>query len=120
MLFNFKVFAVILALIFGWISLSLIRKPSVHPLYRFLWVIISFLMITVPLFEGVYKSMATAVGLTDAPLLITMGVILFLLIYVMYLSIKISEVSDRTQELISSVSIIDRDMRKLTTEDKKE
>jgi hypothetical protein len=70
-------------------------------------------MLSVVLFESVYKWIATELGLTDASFLIIVVLISFLMVYVLYLSIKVSEMSDRIQELISHNGILENELRKI-------
>lgn len=67
---------------------------------------------SVLIFESCYKWIATQLGLADASFLVIVGVISFLLVYVLHLSIKVSEMSDRIQELISFTSILEMRIRK--------
>ena len=64
-----------------------------------------------------HKAIATTLGLTDASFLIIAALISFLLVYVLYISIKISEMSDRIQELISYTSILENKIRKSDNKD---
>ena len=52
------------------------------------------------------ENIAFKLGLGDASFLIILGVVFFQLIYILHLSIRISELSDRVQELISTIGII--------------
>lgn len=70
-------------------------------------------MFSVVVFEKLYKWVATTIGLTDASFLIIIALISFLMVYVLYLSVKISEMSDRIQELISFTSILENKIRKI-------
>lgn len=116
-----KVLALVIAVIFFRIFISLVRKRNVKPFYSFLWLIISLSMFSVLLFEGAYKWLATQMGLNDASFLIFFITIPFLLAYNLYLSIKISEISDRVQELISSQAILEKNQREsLVDEDTSE
>ncbi len=74
-------------------------------------------MLSFVVFEKIYKWIATKIGLTDASFLIIVGLLSFLFIYVLYLSIKISEMSDRIQELISNASILEHEIRKIKEKD---
>lgn len=73
-------------------------------------------MLSVVIFEGFYKWLASVLGLNDASFLIIISLISFLMVYVLYLSIKISEITDRIQELISYASILENKIRKLENE----
>lgn len=106
----------ILVLVFGAILFSIfiavVRKKSVKPFYSALWLIISLFIFSFVLFERFYKWIATMLNISDASFLVIVGLISFLLVYVMYLSIKISVMSDRIQELISQTSILEHELRK--------
>lgn len=65
-------------------------------------------MLSVLIFEGFFKKISDFLDVPDASFLIIVGVEFFLLLYVLYLSIKLSDVSDKLQELISYVAILDK------------
>lgn len=109
----FKVLALIYSLLFFIIFYKLNIKRAVKPFYSFLWIVIALFMISFVVFENFYKWIATIMGITDASFLIIVGLISFLFIYVLYLSIKISEMGDRIQELISHSSILEHEIRKI-------
>ncbi|MFP4024607.1 MAG: DUF2304 domain-containing protein [Thiohalospira sp.] len=114
-----KILALVFGIIFFSVFLSLIKKRSIKPFYTVLWLFISLFMISIVAFEKFYKSIANLLGITDASFLIIVGLISFLLIYVLYLSIKISELSDRIQELISHSSILDNEIQKMKNDQDK-
>lgn len=91
----------------------LVRNKSVKPIYSFLWLLVALGMLSIVIFEKFYKAFATMLGITDASFMVIVGLISFLLVYVFYLSIKVSEMSDRIQELISFSAMLEHDIRKL-------
>jgi hypothetical protein len=91
----------------------LVRNKSVKPIYSFLWLMVALGMLSIVVFEKFYKAVATLLGITDASFMFIVGLISFLLVYVFYLSIKISEMSDRIQELISFSAMLEHDIRRL-------
>lgn len=101
-----KILSLLCAAIFMIIFISLVRRRSIKPGYSFLWLLITILMFGVVIFERVYKMIANLLNIPDASFLIIISVIFFLLVYVLYLSIKMSEMSDRMQELISHIAIL--------------
>jgi FlaA1/EpsC-like NDP-sugar epimerase len=111
MLLPIKILIVLCATAFFLTFLALIKRGSVKPFYSSLWLLISLLMFSVVPFEGAYKQVATWLNIRDASFLVFVGAIVFLLLYVLHLSIKISELSDRVQELISHAAIIDQAVR---------
>jgi FlaA1/EpsC-like NDP-sugar epimerase len=112
---SLKILVVICAAAFFLTFLLLAKRGSVKPFYSALWLLISLLMFSVAAFEKVYKSIADHLGIRDASFLIFVGAILFLLVYVLHLSVKISELSDRMQEVISTVAILDQRIREAGT-----
>lgn len=100
------------ALAFFGTFLLLAKRGSVKPFYSALWLVVSGGMLSLVVFEKHYKHAADWLGLRDASFLVFVGAILFLLVYVVHLSIKISELSDRVQELISNTAILERDQRR--------
>jgi len=108
---SLKILVVICASAFLLTFLLLAKRGSVKPFYSALWLLISLLMFSVAAFEKCYKGIADQLGIRDASFLIFVGAILFLLVYVLHLSLKISELSDRMQEVISNVAILDQRIR---------
>jgi hypothetical protein len=106
-----KILTAILALIFFIFFIKIVSSKSIKPFFSFLWFTISLTMFSVIVFEKFYKRIATYLGIHDATFLIVISVLFFLLIYVLYLSIKISEMSDRIQELISFTAILKKKVR---------
>lgn len=106
-----KLVALGIAFIFFRIFFGVVRKQNVKPFFAFIWLMITFAMFSVLLFEGAYKWFATQMGLRDASFLIFLFAMPFLLIYSLYLSQKVSELSDRCQELISSGALLEKRLR---------
>jgi hypothetical protein len=108
---NFKILAFLSSLVFFGVFIGLVKRKSIKPFYAFLWFTIAVIFLSVVLFEKMYKSLADFLQLTDASFIIIVGVLFFLMVYVLHLSIRISELNDRIQELISHSAILDRDLR---------
>ena len=109
---SIKLLVLVFGLVFLAIFIYLLRKKSMKTFYSMLWLFVSFFMLSLVMFEKIYKWIATILGVSDASFLIIVGLIWFLLMYVLHLSIKISEISDRIQELISHTSILEHEIRK--------
>jgi len=103
---SLKIIFFLCAIFFLLVFIYLVRRKSLKPTYSFLWFLISILMLCVIIFERFFKRIADFLNVPDTSFLIIVGVIFFLLLYVLYLSIKLSEVSDKIQELISHVAIL--------------
>jgi hypothetical protein len=93
--------------------LFLAKRGAVKPFYSTLWLLVSVLMLSLAILEKQYKSLADELGIRDASFLVFVGAILFMLVYILHLSLKISELSDRMQEIISNVSILEQRLRRV-------
>jgi hypothetical protein len=107
-----RILSLLLALLFLTVFLLVVRRRSMKPFYSFLWLLVTILMLSFVALEKVYKWFATLIGLGDASFLVTNGLVFFLLVYILYLTVKVSEISDRIQELISHTAILERTLRK--------
>lgn len=104
-----KIISLILGFIFFYFVFRFVKKNSFRPSYAFLWIVISLFFISIPIFENFYKWIATSViGINDARHIIYIGTIGFLLIYIFYLTIKVSRMNDQIQELISCTAILEK------------
>lgn len=109
---SFKIFALLLSVLFGIVFLSLITKKQIKPFYSFLWLIISGSMISLVVFERFYKNIATLIGIDDASFMVLIMLFVFVLFYLIHLTIKISTMSDQVQELISYTAILEYKLRR--------
>lgn len=85
-----------------------IRSSSIRPTFAWLWISISAFLISIPFLEPVYKWFSSQVlGLDDARTIVYVPLIGFLLLYSFYMTLKLSEMSDRIQELITHTAILE-------------
>lgn len=108
---SLKIIVLLFGFIFLLVFISLLKKKNIKPFYSTLWLLVCLFMISLVIFENFYKWVATSLGIEDASFLIIVSLISFLLIYVLHLSIKISQMSDRIQELISYTGILEHEIR---------
>ncbi len=111
MSFLFKIIAILFAILFFIIFITFARNKSVKPFYSVIWLVMCIFLFSVTIFEKQVKWFSGQLGLSDASFLIVSIFISFLLFYVMYLSLKISEMGDRIQELISINAILEKRLR---------
>ena len=79
-----------------------------RPAYAILWLCFSIFLISISVLDFFYRWMAyNIVGLSDARHIIYIAFFGFLFVYIFYLTIKISEMSDRIQILISALAILE-------------
>jgi hypothetical protein len=109
-----KILAFLIGLIFFFFVLRFIKKNSFRPTYAFLWISISLFLLSIPVLEMFYKWIAVSlIGIVDARHIIYIVLIGFLLIYVFYLTSKISQMSDQVQVLISHAAILEKELKEL-------
>jgi hypothetical protein len=109
---SLKILILLFSFIFLVVFISLLKRRNIKPFYSTLWLMVSLFMISLVAFEKGYKWIATSLGIADASFLIIVSLISFLLVYVLHLSIRISQMSDRIQELISYAGILEHEIRK--------
>lgn len=109
--FRINIIALSIGLVFFILVLKAIKKNSFRPSYASLWLFMSLFLVTIPLGERFYRWIARSIiGFSDARHLIYIGLIGFLLVYVFYLTKKVSLMNDQIQELISTVAILDHEI----------
>ena len=118
-----KLIAFIIGIIFFIMVINQIKKRSLRPSYSFLWFMGSLFLISISVFEPFYRFISRRIiGISDTRHIIYIGLIGFLLVYVFYLTIKVHQISDQVQELISTVAIQQNELESLSASngDKKE
>lgn len=113
MTLGIRLLVLLFSIIFFIVFISVVRKRNMKTFYATLWLMVSFFMLSLVIFERFYKWFATLLGISDASFFVIVSLIAFLLIYVLHLSEKVSEMSSRIQELISHNSILENEVRKL-------
>ena len=112
-----KLIVLLGGIIFLYFIYRSIHKNTIRPSYSFLWICISLFLLSVPILEPFYKWIATSIiGITDARHIVYIGLIVFLLIYVFYLTIEVCRMNDQIQELISYTSILEKGSQKTEQE----
>ena len=107
--------AVFLGAVFTSIVVLSIRSSSMRPTFAWLWLGIAAFLLSVPFFESFYKWLASEViGIDDARTVVYMGLLGFLLVYTLYMTLKVSALSDQIQELISHTAILEVRVSRLT------
>ena len=114
-----KTMALIYGLVLFGSFIIIVRKRTVKPVYSALWLIVSLFMLSFVIFENFYRHIADILQIENATFLIIVGLISFLMLYVFYLSLKISDLSNKFQELLSLIAILENEIRKIKTTDQK-
>ena len=90
-----------------------IKRNQMPPVSACLWIAISLFLLSIPILESFYKWIAVAVvGIDDARHIIYICVIGFLMVCVFGLSLAISRLSDKVQNLISLGAILEQQLQR--------
>lgn len=107
-----KILAFVIGIGFFLFVLRSIQRNSMRPAYAVLWTGISLFLLSVSVLEPFYRWLASSViGIVDARHVIYIVLIGFLLVYVLYLTQKLSRMSDLIQVLLSQVAILEDELR---------
>ena len=102
-----QIIALIVGAAFLMLVLRSIRRKSFSPSFSVLWMLVSVFLISIPALEPFYRWFSySVIGINDARHVIYIVLIGFLLVYLFYLSSKITRMSDQVQNLISNNSIL--------------
>jgi hypothetical protein len=104
-----KVFVALLGLSFLLVVLGFVRSGRIKPSYSLLWLGVSGFLMSIPVVDRLYIWLAySVIGITDARHVIYIGVIGFLLLYALFVTMKVSQISDQVQELVSRSAILEK------------
>lgn len=107
-----KLFVALLGLSFLLVVLGFVRSRRIKPSYSLLWLGVSGFLMSIPVVDRLYIWLATSViGISDARHVIYIGVIGFLLLYALFVTMKLSQVSDQVQELVTHTAILEKRLR---------
>lgn len=82
-----------------------IRKGYVRGGFVVLWAMVGLLTLTLPLLDRFYQRLAGMIGLNYAIDMLYMAVILFLLIYVFYITYKLQRLIDAIDIILARLAI---------------
>ncbi len=109
---NILIFSLLLGLFFLLIVLRFIKKSNLRPSSILLWLGVSIFFISIPVFENFYIFISHDIlGFENTANIIYIGIIGFILIYVLYLTLQINRLSDQVHILISHISILEQEIK---------
>lgn len=104
-----KLLALLIGICFFAVVIAVIKRRAIKPAYAVLWIGVSVFLMSVPILESFYVWITYSVlGIIDARHTIYIGLIGFLLVYVFYLTTKVSRMDDRLQQMISFMAVFER------------
>ncbi len=109
-----KVLALLIGVGFLYFVLRSIQRNTMRPAYAVLWTMMALFLVSVSVLEPFYRWIAgSVIGIVDARHVIYIALIGFLMVYVFYLTQKISRMSDQIQVLLSQLAIVEEEVRKV-------
>ncbi len=112
-----KLIALLVGAAFFFFVLRSIQRNTMRPAYAVLWTSIALFLVSISLLEPFYQWLAgSVIGIVDARHVVYIVLIGFLMVYVFYLTQKISKMSDQIQVLLSQLAIVEEELtRKLNS-----
>jgi hypothetical protein len=102
-----QLIAFITGMLFFFSIMRYVKKKSFNPSFSVLWLGVSLFLVSISVLEPFYRWVAySVIGIIDARHIIYIFLIGFLLVYILYLTSKISRMSDQIQNLISFTAIL--------------
>ncbi|HTS19114.1 MAG TPA: DUF2304 domain-containing protein [Verrucomicrobiae bacterium] len=110
-----KLIAFALGLMFFYVILRNVKRNTFRPSYAVLWLGMAAFLLSIAVFEPLYKWVATSViGILDARHIIYIALISFLLIYVFFLTSMVTRLSYQVLQLISAIAILETKLNEQT------
>lgn len=107
-----KIISLVIGLLFLYFVFRFVKRNTFRPSYAFMWILVALFLISIPLMEQFYKWIASfVIGINDARHVIYVVLIGFLLVFIFYLTIRISRMNDQIQELISYTAILEKQIK---------
>ena len=107
MSFKLQIVSLAVGLFFLFSIFYYLRGKKINPNYAVLWILFSLFLISVPIFQGFYRFISQDLFGFYAENLIYLTIIGFLLIYVLFITSKISRLNDQVKQLISFTAILE-------------
>lgn len=108
-----KLLALVIGIAFFFFVLRSIQRNTMRPAYAVLWTIMALFLVSVSVLEPFYQWLAgSVIGIVDARHVIYIVLIGFLMVYVFYLTQKLSRMSDQIQVLLSQLAIVEDELRR--------
>lgn len=105
-------FSIVFLIFFMIFVIFLVRKNKLEEKYSILWIFFSFLIIFLALFRGVLDKIASFFGVYYAPALLFLFGFVFLIFYIIHLSIVITKQNKLIIRLTQEISILNLEKRR--------
>lgn len=107
-----KILALAIGIGFFLFILRSIQRNTLHPSYAVFWFLIALFLASVPVLEEFYQWLAwSVIGIVDARHVIYIVLIGFLMVYVFYLTMKLSRLANQVQVLLSQLAIVESEQK---------
>lgn len=119
MTLKLQIIFLLVGIVFLSVIVYVIRRKSLSPSYSILWLILAFFFISIPLFQNLYVFVSRNFFGFYTENLIYLVVFAFLLVYMLFLTIKVVRLNDQVKELITSNALLEKKLKDVLS-DKKE
>lgn len=108
-----KLLALVIGIGFFFFVLRSIQRNTMRPAYAVLWTGMALFLVSVSLLEPFYQWIAgSVIGIVDARHVIYIVLIGFLMVYVFYLTQKLSKMGDQVQVILAQLAIVEDELRR--------
>ena len=108
MTLKLQIIFLLVGLVFFSVIVYVIRKKSLSPSYSILWLVLAFFFISIPLFQNFYVFISRSFFGFYTENFIYLVVFAFLLVYMLFLTIKIVRLNDQVKELITNNALLEK------------
>lgn len=110
---NTKISIFILAIFFFLIVLRLVRNKDIRPGATLLWILVSLFLISISVFEPFYRFLSVdVIGFIDSRHSVYIVLIGFLLLYSLYLTVKVTSLTNNVRCLIKEQALLEFEFRR--------
>lgn len=113
-----QIIFLLVGIVFLSVIIYVIRRKSLSPSYSILWLVLAFFFISIPIFQGFYVFISRNFFGFYTENLIYLVVFAFLLVYMLFLTIKIVRLNDQVKELITTNALLEKKLRDLSSDKK--
>lgn len=108
-----KMLALLVGLGFFFFVFRSVQRNAMRPAYAVLWIMMGLFLVSISVAEPLYQWLAfSVIGIADARHVVYAALIGFLMVYVFYLTQKISKMGDLLQVLLSQVAILEDELQR--------
>ncbi|MCD4828090.1 MAG: DUF2304 domain-containing protein [Candidatus Cloacimonetes bacterium] len=108
----FKGLVILFGFIFFFIIIRTIKRNQIGPSLAVIWITVSVFLLSISIFEDFYRWLSyQVIHIHGAQNMIFTILIGFLFLFILYLSIKITQLHTQIQKMISTIAILEKEIQ---------